>query len=360
MPWYFRRSFGRGPFRLNFSTRGVGASVGARGFRLGTGPRGAYVRAGRGGFYYQQYLRAPSLREPRRSPSRPHARPAPGFSPYAPSTGPTVLGKPVEFVGELEQNTDSFIADLNRRRQQLRWSTAAFVVVAVASFAALANGAAAPWYILVAIALIGSIVLRHRENTERAIIIMYELKDEAAERYAAFCAAFQNAASSAMIWRLATELALSEGRRHAGATKLITRTPTRIGFGSGRDVTTNVQPPVIELTNARIYLLPDKILLIAGNRVFSVPYSELRLGVEQDNFREDGPVPTDATLVGTTWQFVNKNGTPDRRFNNNRQIPIVAYSELTVKHAAFSFILQFSKQQIAARAAAALKLLAEG
>ncbi|MBV8370268.1 MAG: DUF4236 domain-containing protein [Candidatus Eremiobacteraeota bacterium] len=56
MPWYFRRSFGRGPVRLNLSRRGVGVSVGMRGFRFGTGPRGAYVRAGRGGFYYQQYF----------------------------------------------------------------------------------------------------------------------------------------------------------------------------------------------------------------------------------------------------------------------------------------------------------------
>jgi hypothetical protein len=271
----------------------------------------------------------------------------------------TVLGKPVEFVGELEQSADTFIAELNRRRQQFRWSTLAFVMLAVPGFTVLAKGAAAFWYIPIAAALIGAMALRHRENTERAIIITYDLEGTTAERYAAFCSAFQSAASSAMIWRLATELALSEGRRHAGASKLVTRTPTRIGFGGGIGVTTNVQPPVIELANARLYLLPDKILLLSGSRISSVQYSELRLSVEQDNFREDGPVPADATLIGTTWQFVNKNGTPDRRFNNNRQIPILAYSELTVQHPTFSFILQFSKHQIAARAAAALKLLSE-
>lgn len=232
-------------------------------------------------------------------------------------------------------------------------------MLAFGGFAALANGAPALWYIAIAAALIGTIALKHHENTERAIIITYDLEGASAERYAAFCSAFQSAASSAMIWRFATELALSEGRRHAGASKLVTRTPTKIAFGGGASVTTNVQPPVIELANTRLYLLPDKILLLSGSRVSSVQYSELRLAVEQDNFREDGPVPADATLIGTTWQFVNNNGTLDRRFNNNRQIPILAYSELTVQHPIFSFILQFSKHQIAARAAAALKLLGE-
>jgi len=93
--------------------------------------------------------------------------------------------------------------------------------------------------------------------------------------------------------------------------------------------------------------------------VSAIPYSELRLAVNEINFRESGPVPADATLVGTTWLFVNKNGSPDRRFRNNRQIPVVAYSELTVQHSAFAFVLQFSKRQVAARVAATLKLLGE-
>jgi hypothetical protein len=38
MGFYFRRSFGSGPFRINLSSRGVGYSVGTRGFRVGVSP----------------------------------------------------------------------------------------------------------------------------------------------------------------------------------------------------------------------------------------------------------------------------------------------------------------------------------
>jgi hypothetical protein len=41
-------------------------------------------------------------------------------------------------------------------------------------------------------------------------------------------------------------------------------------------------------------------------------------------------VPNDSPQVGTTWRFVNKGGGPDRRFNNNRQLPILQYGLLAI------------------------------
>jgi hypothetical protein len=40
MGFYFRRSVGVGPFRINLSKSGVGWSVGGRGFRTGVSARG--------------------------------------------------------------------------------------------------------------------------------------------------------------------------------------------------------------------------------------------------------------------------------------------------------------------------------
>jgi len=42
---------------------------------------------------------------------------------------------------------------------------------------------------------------------------------------------------------------------------------------------------------------------------------------------ESGGLPSDAQVVGRTWQYVNKKGGPDRRFNNNPEIPIALYEE---------------------------------
>lgn len=48
-------------------------------------------------------------------------------------------------------------------------------------------------------------------------------------------------------------------------------------------------------------------------------------------FIEDQGVPPDSHVVDYTWRFVNKKGGPDRRFNNNRQIPIAQYGFLQLQ-----------------------------
>ncbi|PYO44381.1 MAG: hypothetical protein DMD33_03095, partial [Gemmatimonadetes bacterium] len=45
-------------------------------------------------------------------------------------------------------------------------------------------------------------------------------------------------------------------------------------------------------------------------------------------FNEEQYVPSDTQVIGRTWRYVNKSGGPDRRFKNNREIPVCAYSEL--------------------------------
>lgn len=62
MGWYLRKSVKIGPMRVNFSKRGVGASVGVKGFRVGSGPKGPYVAGGRGGLYFRQSLRSRATR----------------------------------------------------------------------------------------------------------------------------------------------------------------------------------------------------------------------------------------------------------------------------------------------------------
>ena len=47
-------------------------------------------------------------------------------------------------------------------------------------------------------------------------------------------------------------------------------------------------------------------------------------------FVETDPVPKDAKIIGQTWLKVNKNGTPDKRFKNNRQVPVCEYGKILV------------------------------
>jgi hypothetical protein len=62
--------------------------------------------------------------------------------------------------------------------------------------------------------------------------------------------------------------------------------------------------------------------------VAAVGFDQMEASLEEQRFIESGSVPADANVVGSTWKYVNKKGGPDRRFSDNREIPIALYEEM--------------------------------
>lgn len=64
-------------------------------------------------------------------------------------------------------------------------------------------------------------------------------------------------------------------------------------------------------------------------------------------FIESSPVPKDARVVDHTWQYVNKSGGPDKRFKNNRQLPVCLYGELKLQSpTGLNTIIMFSNAEL--------------
>jgi hypothetical protein len=80
----------------------------------------------------------------------------------------------------------------------------------------------------------------------------------------------------------------------------------------------------------KLFFLPDLILYLERGIFGGIPYGDLSVEHHVTRFIEDGEVPGDATVVGRTWRYVNKDGGPDRRFNNNAQLPVLQYGELVL------------------------------
>ncbi|MEI6948595.1 hypothetical protein V9K67_15480 [Paraflavisolibacter sp. H34] len=78
-----------------------------------------------------------------------------------------------------------------------------------------------------------------------------------------------------------------------------------------------------------IYLYPGFLIVYESKTEFAIiNYSDLSISYNAQNFIEEEEVPGDAKVVGHTWHKVNKDGSPDRRFSNNYQIPIALYGKL--------------------------------
>ncbi len=195
MPFYFRKSVSAGPFRFNFSSGGVGVSVGVKGLRVGTGPRGHYVQAGRGGFYYRATL--PGSGVHRRSSSYRGNLPA--------DLPPISDGMVPVRSSEVEAMEDAAFADLLAEiRGKERQPRMAFI------FGTMATGFCLLLLMLVGpAALLGllGIVLAAAfgawlNSYRRVVVLFYDLDDAPGAFYVRLCAAFDELAACRAMWRL--------------------------------------------------------------------------------------------------------------------------------------------------------------
>ena len=81
-----------------------------------------------------------------------------------------------------------------------------------------------------------------------------------------------------------------------------------------------------------MYVYPGFILYRASKTAFSIiNYHDAKLIGARVGFHEREEVPVDSKTIGQTWAKTNKDGSRDKRFADNFQIPIVQYGELTLK-----------------------------
>ena len=123
MGFSFRRSSSFGPFRLNFSKSGIGASVGVKGARVTLTPRGTTcITMGRGGFSYRQNLSA-SNRPPSPKPQLETVEVQPVLDEI----------KTADVEELLESSKSELVANLNKRAQMFNPASILFALAGISA-----------------------------------------------------------------------------------------------------------------------------------------------------------------------------------------------------------------------------------
>jgi len=187
------------------------------------------------------------------------------------------------------------------------------------------------FYVLLVVSLgafvVGIVV--HRKNAEKRMSrLFYELSASETQRYSIVQQALIHLAKAHQLWRVEADSPTWDWKRNAGASSLVRRASSRVGTSPPPRVQTNIQAPSLDLNKMKLYFMPDVILYCDHGTFGAVAYDDFFVEQGSTRFIEDGSVPSDAAVVGQTWRYVRRDGGPDRRFNNNRQLPIAKYGTL--------------------------------
>lgn len=124
---------------------------------------------------------------------------------------------------------------------------------------------------------------------------------------------------------------IHEWKVNSGASTLVETKRCDIGISSLEYIMSDAGYVDVKIgKNEHLLILKDKIIHIEGCKVVTVDREIVHFDICSTRFIEEGTAPKDATVVGETWKYVNVNGTPDRRFKENRLLPICEYGVVKI------------------------------
>ncbi|MCM0707740.1 DUF4236 domain-containing protein [Faecalicatena sp. BF-R-105] len=324
MGFRYRKSINLGGgFRINLSKSGVGYSWGTKGYRITKTASGktrrTYSIPGTGLSYVSE---TGQNRNNQRNRSQNNAH---GYRPT--TTEPTYQHpfgeqsiKSAEIKNFQSAEFGNITSAIERTLKMNKWGTILLWCVLLV--------AGNPAFILLPI--IGG-VLKVMARSKGAVNLEYDFDAEKEEEHDRRVGAWIILAEGAKEWQILIETYNSNTKVHAGAGRSLNRVPCTIKKTSPYYLKTNVALIQIKLKKETLLILPDKVFIIRGTKVGAVNYDDLQIQVSSINFVESDPVPKDAQVIGQTWQYVNKNGTPDKRYKNNRQLPICLYGVVRLR-----------------------------
>ena len=328
MGFRFRKSFGGKYFKVNISKSGIGYSYGIPGFRKtklangrnrttislkGTGI--SYVTESKGKNSPKNYDRIENYN----------------------------ASKDVDNIDESlyeKSSHEEFIIALKKAKKYWQYSTFLIVMGIICLF-----GATFPFGVLM---LILGLCLYYYFYKNLRVNVIYEIEEEQSS-YGDFKEVWLEINRSKKIWEIVSEVQNINLKVNSGAGRSVTRILTR--FQEVKIPYLNVDNEKIlnlKLRKKKVFFLKDKILIFERGEIASVDYKDIEIKFSEQRFVEEEKLPQDAEVIDYTWKYVNKNGQPDKRYSNNRRLPICLYGKLNICDCdeTFNIELQISNYEI--------------
>ena len=203
----------------------------------------------------------------------------------------------------------------------------------------------------------GVLTKRIRQLEATQINVDSQLSEEEKAAYSRLCERFEALLSTEKIWLITDEVLTTQ--RKAFSNISIKRCEASIYVGVFNFLKSAFDIPVLDSGDARYYIYPKFIIKATDVCHFYVyPHDLGGLTTATVNYQESEARPVDAEFLKYTWQYVNKNGEPDKRYANNSRYPVFKYCSLFVNTGNTTAKFMFSNYTTASEFATAYTVYA--
>jgi hypothetical protein len=338
MAWSFRRRIKVIPgVYLNVSKRGVSTTVGVRGASLNIRGDGTYANVGipGTGLYNRKKISGLSSRE-RLSPSRnPEC--------IAPSPAPDyeyVSADPLDISSEGLRAFQAAVLAANKQRlllqQDLKSIQASLLLSQI--FGVLLRlltiyyvlPGLKKWINLRVDSQSKAISQVRKAINESSVTLEVEMDADALSAYDQLLARFTDVLASQYIWDVTSASDIDRVKARSVAGLAVTRRRTKFELASAAGISSSQPSACLKnLNGADIYIYPGFFVMFNGPTQLGVlELSDLFVSFSRTRFVEQEALPSDSTRVGEVWERSNKDGSRDKRYADNKLLPVMEYGEL--------------------------------
>jgi len=331
--------------RLNFSAHGISATLGIPGASVNIGPNGPTLNLGvpGTGLSYRQHLGPHhGSAAPAPAPASPQVLPSPAPQPALPEQPATAIqSAPVEQVSSdgLEALKD-LIRKARADREVLKRAIPTTRSELERAERKHKRAQAWPfrWFLKKKWPeLQGAVEAKTAELASQEdrlagsfVDADFALDEHTTAAYEKLASAFSDVANCGAIWDITSTRANDRYRTRSAASTDVDRRPVRFS-ASGGDEVLHTEARCLRLQNANgadLVLYPGFLLMEQGYSLALVDIREVTVEFSTFRFLEPNGAPHDACVVSQAWFKSNKDGSRDRRFQGNYQIPVAEYGVL--------------------------------
>lgn len=177
------------------------------------------------------------------------------------------------------------------------------------------------------------VIKQTKEQIENCYVKLdVEFEPEIEEKYNRLVETFKKLITSQRIWDVTSAYDQDTVATRSSASTLVKKRDVRFDLKSLPDIKSNFEALYFQNANgADLYFYPSFIVMYSNKKNFAlIGLDEIIFYQSYVRFTETGTIPRDSKIIDKTWAKVNKNGTPDRRFKGNYQIPVLLYGEISL------------------------------
>ncbi|GAQ14660.1 hypothetical protein MODO_2346 [Myroides odoratimimus] len=177
-------------------------------------------------------------------------------------------------------------------------------------------------------------IVQTKEQIENCYVRLdIDFDIEIKEKYLKLVETFKKLINSQKIWDVTSAYFQDRVATRSSASTLVKKREVKFLLKSLPEIKSNYEALYFQNANgADLYFYPSFIVMYSSKGDFAIiGFEEISFNQSYVRFTETGTIPKDSKVIDKTWAKVNKNGSPDKRFKNNYQIPVVKYGEIKLK-----------------------------